>query len=923
MSSGLNHEAEEPFDDSIRVLLVDDQESTAVGLRRMIGGLVGLQIEYCADPLQAVARIQAFQPTVILLDIQMARQDGITLLIKLRGQQRTSHIPIIMLSVEDNPDTKAQAFAMGANDYLVKLPASSELLARLQHHSNAYINYCRHERSQAKLSAQSAQIRAIVDSALDAIVLLDEEGGIQRANPAAATLFELSLSQLQEMSFAQLVTLPGVESDHFSDRIQSLISRHNECLGIRANGSFTLEASISPMRLIGRNHYAAHLRDITLRKSQEAQILAFNRTLEDQVRTRTQELQTINTRLEYEIEARRAAQQQEHRALEAQNLVNQLLHIGLTTDPLSERLDAILQAIINSSCLPKPNGGAVFILDSVAQDLKLMAHHGLSESAIAQCANVPSDQCASAYPERSASGQVELMTCEISCLQYAFEQHNVPVEGMKCIALLSGRRNLGVLVLFLDPRQKALDESHQLLLDSLSRTLAILIDRDRVEVMERDKLSAEAANHAKSAFLATMSHEIRTPINTVLGLSELLLETRVDEEQYDYLQTLHRAGETLLAVINDILDLSKIEAGQLHLENTVFNPRHVLARTLDLFLMKAREKGVALTLNVDERVPMRVLGDSNRLRQVVMNLVSNAIKFTQEGNISVEARPHPDIADHILFSVQDTGIGIASDKQQSIFEPFVQAESATTRRFGGTGLGLSICRQLIEKMSGEIHLSSNPDEGSRFLFHLLLPAVSESVDESEQNAQALADAKTDQERRQDSDRRSSDRRCGLDRRAELERRSGDRRSLDRRRLRRHKPDEDAPILNADSREIRLLLVDDTEDNRTLIRAFLKNVPLQLSEAVNGQEAFEQFQQNEFDLVFMDVQMPIMDGHAATRAIRAWEHEQKRAPTPIVAFTAFAMQNDVNQALDAGCNMHLTKPISKNRLLEVVKELTSN
>ncbi|MEO5368423.1 MAG: ATP-binding protein, partial [Magnetococcus sp. WYHC-3] len=381
--------------------------------------------------------------------------------------------------------------------------------------------------------------------------------------------------------------------------------------------------------------------------------------------------------------------------------------------------------------------------------------------------------------------------------------------------------------------------------------------------------AADSANHAKSAFLATMSHDIRTPLNAVLGMAELLADTQLTEEQSHHVTTINRAGEALLALINDVLDLSKIEAGQIHLESQVFELDQMVRDTADILAGQAVGKGLDLTCDLPPSTRRRVRGDSQRLRQVLLNLLGNAIKFTPRGSVTLRVEPG-DEADTYLFSVADTGIGIPQELHEEIFRPFSQGAASTTRRFGGTGLGLTICRQMVRLMGGRLWVNSTPGEGSIFLFLVRLP---------EGTAPGAAEA--------------ADTPTG------------------------HAPPREgvaSPPAGGAPQALRILLVDDSSDNRQLIEAFLKNTPHEVVQAENGLEAVQIYMSRPFDVVLMDIQMPVLDGIEATHRIRLWEQVRRLPPATVVALTAHAMRDIADRAMEAGCNLHLPKPIRKARLL---------
>ncbi len=897
------------------VLIVEDEAIVAADLAGKLEQL-GYEIAgIAASGEDAIETAFSMRPHVVLMDIWLkGPMDGIEAAETIRSR---IDVPVIYLTAHSDAATLDRAKLSDPFGYVLKPFEERDLtttieMALYKHQSDRRLREQqealrrshdelerRVEERTGELKQASAYNRSLIEASLDPLVTIGHDGKITDVNSATEEATGRPRLELIGTDFCDYFSEPDKARAGYeqvfregSVRDYPLELRHRDgrLMSVLYNASvFRNEEG----EVIG---VFAAARDVTELKRAEAALKSLNDSLEEQVIERTAQLKSANETLresrvaalnlmEDAVTARKRTEEaneelrreiaERKKAEEALRKSNQRLDLLYETAGRLLASDSP-QLVVNELC------GKVmeyldchaffnFLVDEDAGCLRLNASAGIPEDEARRIEFLEYGAAVCGCAARDA------------CRIVAEDIPNTPdprtdlvksygIKAYACHPLMAQGRVLGTLSFGTRSRPCFTDDELSLM-KAVADQVAIAMERKRVEEeLRRAKEAAEAASRAKSQFLANMSHELRTPMTGVLGMLEHALETELDAQQQDFIGTAHKSARSLLRILNDILDLTRVETGKMAIEKREFSPRDCVDNAIDILIPEARRKGIDLNSSVAEDVPITVIGDQTRLLQVLTNLCGNAVKFTEKGKVEVKVTCEGQGLDgkrKMTFTITDTGIGIPEDKRHLLFKSFSQVDDSHTRRYSGTGLGLAISKEIVELMGGTITFESAEGKGTVFTCTVPFGETGADID-------AKGGADTVQ-----------------------------------------------PVINTPARtdegNVRLLLAEDDLVTRQVIGMMLKRSNFMYDVAENGVQAVELWDKEGYDLILMDVQMPGMDGFAATGAIRERERE-RGGHTIIVAMTAHAFPEDEKRCLDAGMDAYIPKPIDLKRCMAMIEEL---
>ncbi len=878
----------------MKILIIDDsllnREQAANILRKQ-----NYSVVIAADGTKGLEAAMSEQPDLILLDLIMPGLDGFEVCQQLKQNSITQGIPVIFLTSIHNPQEIARAFQIGAVDYIVKPFHETELLARVGTHLQL-------RNSLRTLELNEKKFRGYIQNSFIAIFIMDHAGNLFDVNQQACHLTGFKRDELLQFSLFEL--FPQSEFAKIELLIQDVVAiqRAQSMLNfIRNDGkSFYLSLNISQIEL---DEYICFTTDVTLRIEAEMELAQQKHLLEtildgipDIVSLQNPDQSIIHyNRAGYEFLKKLPEEVLGKKCYEFLGLVRPCLECA-TRQVMKERSIQVIEKKIGEldewyECRSIPVFNAMGEIVLIVEQLHNITLRKQTESILlslserlelaAEVGNIGIWEIV--YPQQKVIWNDQMFKIyDTTPFEYSphydswFQQCHPDDLKILLGAIdesIRHRQKVDVevrIITFKDnPRyvraQASIffDESGQPM-----RVIGVNWDVTNQHITEEKimlaKIAAEKASQAKSEFLAKMSHEIRTPMNGIIGLSELLSENETVPSRREYLEMILESAYQLLDIINDILDFSKLEANKVTIKPTSFNLRETLEHSLGLLKKQCQHKGLELILTIDSQLPLSMVGDSLRVSQVLINLVSNAIKFTDTGSITINVREVTHLNEvqssiiYVEFSIQDTGIGIPADKLEEIFESFNQADNSSSRKYGGTGLGLTIAQELVTMMEGKIEVISESGKGS--LFHFTIPF------------------KIDFSLISEGSRPESN-------------------------------------FQSPEKNLKIFVAEDNYINLRLMTAMFKKLGYSIEFAQNGHLALESLEKKAYDIVFLDIHMPERSGTEITEIIR--QRPGPNQQTPIIAVTADALQGDREKYLAAGMDDYIAKPYNINDIQRII------
>ncbi|MEE3720052.1 response regulator [Tumidithrix elongata RA019] len=831
--------------DRATILVVDDNP-TNLGILYDALTDAGYEVRIEIDGQNAIQQTQQNPPDLILLDVMMPEIDGFEVCRQLKTSPSTQTIPVIFMTALGDLKDKVTGLGLGAVDYITKPFQQEELLARVQLHMQLY-------HLSKTLETQNLELRSLTAEL--------EKRVVERTGELSQSLHKLQVMQpLLEDANSQLKEYART----LAQKEEMLrLTIENAPIGILTlgfDGRF-LSVNQAFCQMLG---YGV---DELLQKN------LFDIAPPSERRESLAELERLRHREVSKLQVEKRYLRKDGKTIDAIvrsalvcNSDRQPLCLVIEVEDVTERKQIEETLRLQKRAIAASHNGVV-IIDTRLPDLPTIYVNPAFERITGySSAEILGRNCRFLQgSDRNQSGLNEL--------------RKALKEQQGCTVNLRNYRKDGTLFwneLSISPiydDRGYLTHYVGIQNDITERKRAEVRQLQLVEQLKQAKDEAESAARAKADFLAMMSHEIRTPMNGVLGMTQLLAETELTPEQSEFVRTTQVSGEVLLTVINDILDFSKIESGKLELENAAIDLKAVIEDIYNLLSSKAQEKGLSFNYSVHPQVPPYIMGDVTRLRQILLNLISNALKFTETGEVevfvSLKENPLPILKDsfYLLFAVRDTGIGMSDEQLQKLFQPFTQADLSTTRKYGGTGLGLAICQRLVSLMGGEISVESSVGKGSRFSFSIATKIAPVHLAETLSQISKMP----------------------LKSQGKL----------------------------SDRLPLKILLAEDNSINQTLAVAMLKKLGYQADVVDNGVAAIAAVKTQPYDLMLLDVQMPEMDGlEVANYLVTNWQTFNLGYPRPrMIAMTANAMQGDREKCLLAGMDDYISKPIVLNVLVQ--------